>query len=76
MAWSIYGWRRVSIKNINRIILWATATMALLWDLRTSVVLHAERDLRKPMDLRLWLGENRSDARKLFRISCIPQKSY
>ena len=30
----------------------------------TSVVLHAERDLRKPMDLRLWLGENHSDARR------------
>jgi hypothetical protein len=28
-----------------------------------SVVLHAGRDLRKPMDLRPWLGANRSDAR-------------
>jgi hypothetical protein len=32
--------------------------------LLTGVVLHAMRDSRKPMDLRLWLGASRSDARR------------
>jgi hypothetical protein len=33
-------------------------------DPATSVVLHAVRDLRKPMDLRLWLGASRNDAQR------------